>query len=165
MAIPNKDDIIHQRNEENELIPQTVELETVSNSAKRFLGVEDDEPLEFRMRPAKQGELAELMQTASQEEEEGEEDQVTNSEMEFVSERIIKPDIDAEDMEYAKSQEIMGSALIALISISTGNPQDEVAEAIEESMEDMDEEELFQGTDDSESEDEDEGSDQGGSQG
>lgn len=153
MPIPEKDDIVHQRDADGNLLPQQVELETVSTPAKKFLGIPEDEPLEFKMRPAKQGEIAELMQTASQEEDDGGEEEVTSSEISFVTDRLIKPDLDPEDMDYAKSQEIMGSALIALLSISTGTPQEDVAEAIEESMEDVDEEELFQGSDESESED------------
>jgi len=145
MAIPDKNDIVHQRDENNELIPQVVELETASNSAKKFLDIPEDEPLEMKMQPAKQGRIAEVMQTAQdQEEKQEDEEDVTSVEIEFFCEKVIEPDLQPEDMGYVQTQEVVGAGLIALMSISTGTPQEDVAEAIEEGLEDEDPEELFQ---------------------
>ena len=139
MAIPQKDDIVHQRDGDNELIPRAVELKTISDSATEFLrekmGVPEDEPVEFKIKPATQGELAELSELADQEEVEGEEEEMTDVETEFVAERLIQPDLSAQDLEYIQNPEVAGGLMIALLSESTGTPQDEVAENIQEAIE------------------------------
>ena len=165
MAIPKKNDIVHQRDENNELIPQVVELKTVSDSSKRFLEIPEDEPIEFKMLPAKQGELSALMQKAEQQEaEQDDPEDVTSEELEFVCDKLIEPDLDPEDLEAMPTQDVAGGALIALISISTGTPQEDVAEAIEESIdEEGTKEELFREDSDGSEAESSESGEEGGS--
>lgn len=153
MTIPKKDKLVHQRDDDNNLLPRKVELKTVTDSAKKFLGIDPEDPLEFKMVPATQGELMELQQNAEEQEQSGSEDEVTGAEIEFVTERIVEPDLTPEDMEYAQTQEIMGASLIALISESTGVPQDDVADRIEDSIEEGDVE-SFQNRGDSDEDEE-----------
>lgn len=164
MTIPQKDELVHQRDGENELIPQVIELETLSKTAKRGMGFPEDEPVEFKIKPATQGELAELSEKAEQQEVEGSEDEITDVETNFVAERIIEPDLGPDDLEYLKNPEVSGAALIALISLSTGVAQDEVAENIQEAIEEAEsKKESFQEDDDSDEAEAEDGEESGSS--
>lgn len=160
MTIPNKDDIIHERDGDNELIPRKVELETLSDTAKRGMNIDPEDSVEFEIKPATQGELAELSEKAAVEEEDLEdESEMTNVETEFVAERILKPDVSPDDLEYLRNPEVAGAALVALISESTGVPQDEVQDNIQEAIEEDQDGQMRESFQEDEGEDEAEAED------
>jgi len=106
-----KDDFIHQRGEDNQLLPRRVELQTlkpenIKESSVSFdLTTDDDgdlvEAVSVKVKPAKPGQLNEL-QVDLQEVQLDRPEDMTSEIYEWVVDYLVEPDLDGTDAETPK---------------------------------------------------------------
>jgi len=148
-----KDDFIHQRGEDNQLLPRRVELQTlkpenIKESSVSFdLTTDDDgdlvDPVSVKVKPAKPGQLNEL-QVDLQEVQLDRPEDMTSEIYEWVVDYLVEPDLDGTDADFLEVEELAMASLVAIISESNGQPQEKVREQFEA------DDQSFQGSGDTE---------------
>jgi len=148
-----KDDFIHQRGEDNQLLPRRVELQTlkpenIKESSVSFdLTTDDDgdlvEAVSVKVKPAKPGQLNEL-QVDLQEVQLDRPEDMTSEIYEWVVDYLVEPDLDGTDADFLEVEELAMASLVAIISESNGQPQEKVREQFEA------DDQSFQGSGDTE---------------
>lgn len=148
-----KDDFVHQRGEDGQLLPRRVELKTlnpdnIKEDAVSFDLTTDEEghlvdPVSVKVKPAKPGQLNEL-QVQLQEVQIDRPEDMTSSIYDWIVDYLVEPDLDSSDADFLDVEELAMSTLVAIISESNGQPQEKVREQFEA------EDQSFQGAGDSE---------------
>lgn len=135
-----KDDFIHQRGEDNQLLPRRVELQTLKpenikeDSVSFDLSTDKEgnleDPVRVKVKPAKPGQLNELQVSLQEVQIERPED-MTSEIYEWVVDYIVEPDLSSADADFLEVEELAMATLVAIISESNGSPQESVREQFE----------------------------------
>jgi hypothetical protein len=138
-----KQQVVHQRDEKDNLIPQWITISTLDKTEKQKLGVGKDDEVELLVKPVTQGQLNSYINADQQN---SDTDQVNDEDIEFITNHIIDPEtyegssepesydllFDPSDLtEDLKEYEIVVKLIAAILEASTGQDQKEVVERMQ----------------------------------